>query len=54
MYKDIVIKIASLNDDNPQAIAHYHMFCDDDMFVPFIVDAQGQCMEISFFPRSHW
>lgn len=46
--EDIVIKIASLKDNNPQAVAHYHMFCDDDMFVPFIIDAHGQRMESSF------
>lgn len=53
IHKDIVIKIGSLNDDDPQAIAHYHMFCDDDMFVPFIIDAQGQRMESPFPPAPH-
>jgi hypothetical protein len=41
---DIVIKIATLNDDEPDARAHYHMYCDDYMFVPFMIDAQGHGM----------
>lgn len=51
-YTDNVIKIASLNDAEPHVTAHYHMYCDDDMIVPFAVDAQGQSMRSSFPPIS--
>lgn len=41
--KETVQTIASIKEESIEKLTpEYHMFCDDEMFVPYIVDKAGE------------